>query len=81
MDEKRIIRVLVSVIVIMALLMAYFVIIKPQIDKAATNNQIEGYNIAITSLLSQLEQQGYVQMTIGNQTLVLVPYNPQNTTR
>lgn len=78
MESNKVIKILIAVIIIMALVMAYFIIIKPQIDKATTNNQVTGFNIAIQGILDQLNQQGYVQLTIGNRTLILVPYNPQN---
>lgn len=82
MEQKTIIKILVGVVFVLAIGILYFLVIKPQIDKAATNNQVTGYNLAINSLLSQLQQQGYVQLTIGNQTLILVPYqSPQNTTQ
>lgn len=82
MEQKTWIKILVGIILIMAVAIIYFLVVKPQIDSSATNNQVIGYNIAINSILSQLQQNGYVTMTIGNQTLFLIPYNPkQNLTR
>jgi len=81
MENKKVIYILIAVIVVMIIILSYFVIIKPGLENSAQNHRVEGYNVAINSILTQLQQQGYVQLTIGNQTLFLVPYNPQNTTR
>lgn len=75
MENKRLVWALIAVIVVMALVISYFVI-KPKIDKRDIDNQVKGYNLAIDSLLSQLQQQGYIQLGMGNETLYLVPYNP-----
>ncbi|MEK6881153.1 MAG: hypothetical protein AABY22_16150 [Nanoarchaeota archaeon] len=82
MENKRIIQILVVVIVVLALIIGYFFIVKPMINKSATDNQVIGFNLAIQGILQQLQQQGFVRMTIGNQTLILVPYQqPQNATQ
>ena len=81
MEQKTIIKILIGIIVVMALIGIYFLILKPTIDNYALNNQIIGYEMAINQTLLQLQQYGYVTMLIGNQTLYLVPYNPnQNST-
>jgi len=81
MENKRIVQVLIGVIILLLLVIGYFFIVKPMINNSAEDNQIIGFNLAITGILQQLQQQGYVQLTIGNNTLILVPYQPpQNTT-
>lgn len=81
MESKRIIWVLVGVIVLLALIIGYFMILKPILKNSAKDNQVTGFNLAIQGILDQINQQGFVRITIGNQTLILVPYQPpQNTT-
>jgi len=81
MEAQKAVKILIGVIVLLVLIMGYFFIVKPMINNSAENNKVIGFNLAITGILQQLQQQGYVQLTIGNQTLILVPYQPpQNTT-
>lgn len=70
--------IMVFVIVVLGAIVLYAFVIKPTIDSSATNNQVIGYNIAINSMITQLQQQGYVVLNIGNQSIVLAPVqNPQ----
>lgn len=78
MENKTTIQILAGVIIVMAIVILYFLVIKPGIDKSATNNQVIGYNLAINDILTQIQQQGYVQIPVGNQTLILVLYNPNS---
>ena len=72
------IAVLILVIVILAAIMLYAFFIKPQIQGYAVQKQNEGVQIAVNSILLQLQQNGFVQIPLNqNQTLYLVPYNPQ----
>jgi len=70
------ITVLVAVIVILLAIVVYAFVIKPAVTGYATNKQVEGYQIAVNAILTQLQQNGFVQIPIGNQTLILVPYAP-----
>jgi len=71
------ITVLVIVIVILAGIMLYAFVIQPKISGYNVQKQTEGVNIAINYILAQLQQNGFVQIPVGNQTLILVPY-PNN---
>jgi len=78
MAEKTrvLIAVLILVIVILGGIMAYAFIVKPKISGYNIQKQTEGVNLAINYILAQLQQNGFVQIPVGNQTLVLVPYQP-----
>jgi len=73
------ITILVLVIVILAGILAYVFLVRPTLTGYVVDRQIEGYNICLSSIVSQVQQNGFVQIPIGNQTLYLAPFNPQQT--
>ena len=68
--------ILIIIIVVLAGIMIYAFVIKPKISGYNVQKQTEGVQIAISYIVSQLQQNGFVQIPIGNQTLILVPYAP-----
>ncbi|MDP3992402.1 MAG: hypothetical protein Q8P79_02770 [Nanoarchaeota archaeon] len=75
-NKNVLIVVLVAVIVVLAAIMAYAFLIRPAFTGYTVEKQNEGVQIAVNYIVGQLQQQGFVQIPIGNQTLILVPYNP-----
>ncbi len=73
------VAVLVVVIVILAGIMVYAFVVKPRISGYNVQKQTEGVQIAINYIITQLQQNGFVQIPVGNQTLILVPYTPPST--
>lgn len=69
-----IIIILILVIIILACVLLYFFVIRPQFFGYVFQKQIEAQNIVISNMLMQLQQTGYVQINVGNQSLILVPY-------
>ena len=73
-------KILVSVIIVLVLFIAYFFVVNPGINRFAQNNYYQGANDAYASLVSQIQEQGYFALPLGqdeageDQTLVLVPY-------
>ena len=78
--DKRTIRILVVIIILLALVFLYVFVLKPAISGYVVNKQTDAYYRAQVdvwnNMLVQLNQNGYVQFTAGNQTLILVPYQP-----
>lgn len=77
MEERRkniLILVLTLVVIILALAVIYAFVVTPAVSGYSVQKQNEGVQIAINSILLQLQQNGYVQIPVGNQTLILVPY-------
>jgi len=70
------IAILVAVIVILAGIMLYAFVIKPKISGYTIQKQSEGVQLAVNYILAQLRQNGFVPIQVGNQTLILVPYQP-----
>ncbi len=72
------ITILVLVIVILAGVLIFTFMVKPSFDGYVVEKRTEGYQIAIRDIVSQVQQNGFVQIPIdGNQTLFLAPFNPQ----
>ncbi|MFH1710956.1 MAG: hypothetical protein ABH840_01465 [Nanoarchaeota archaeon] len=70
------ITVLVLVIVILAGVIIYSFVVKPKISGYTVQKQSEGVQIAVNYILAQLQQNGFVQIQAGEQTIILVPYQP-----
>ena len=73
-NSKRVTKVLVAVIVVLALLVIYSFVVKPAVSGYIVSAQNTGVASLMGSIISELNQTGgYVQIPIrGNQTLVLM---------
>ena len=77
-DKKKVlITLLVAVIVVMAAILVYVFVIGPNITGYAIDRQNEGVEFAIAAIVSQIQQNGFAQIPVGNETLILVPYIPE----
>jgi len=70
------IAVLVLIIVVLAGIVVYSFVVKPAYSGYVAQKQLEGEQITVVKILSQLQENGFVQIPIGNQTLILVQYVP-----
>lgn len=71
---------IVSLIIVILLLLGiitYVFAIKPAISGYVVNTQNQGIDYALAIIVQQIQQNGFVQIPIGNQTLILVPAQPQ----
>ncbi len=75
--NKLLVTFLVLVIVILVAIVAFTFLVKPAVTGYAIDKQGEGVQIAITQILAQVQQNGFVQIPVGNQTLFLMPFDPQ----
>jgi len=81
-DKKKIlITVLVAVIIVLIAIIIYAFVIRPGITGFIVQKQTEGYNyclgVVTQNILTQIQQNGFVQFPVGNQTLILVPAQAQ----
>jgi hypothetical protein len=78
-DKKNLaIKIMAGIIILLILFITYSFIVKPQLQKYNDNRRLEGIEFYVLSvILPQLQQNGFVQIPIGNETLILVPYIPQ----
>lgn len=72
-DRNTLIIALVLVIVVLVGIIVYAFVIKPAYIGYVTQKQTEGVQIAVNAILAQIQQNGFVQIPIGNQTLFLYP--------
>ena len=66
----------VLVLLVLVVIMIYIFTIKPSIQGYIVKKQIEASDFIVGTILNQVQQQGYVQLTYLNQTITLVPYDP-----
>lgn len=73
-DKKSMwIKILAAVVIILVLLIIYFFVVQPSVDRYVFNKQIEAQSYVFADMVNQLQNQGFYQVQLGNQTLVLVP--------
>lgn len=65
------------IILILAAIVVYAFVVGPAVTGYTTDRQVEGYQIALSNIVQQVQQNGFVQIPVGNQTLYLAPFNPQ----
>jgi len=67
--------ILVGIIAVLVLVGLYFLVVKPSINGYAVKLQSEGVTIAVSTILSQIDQYGYTVLPIlgTNQTITLIP--------
>lgn len=70
-------KILIGIIIVLAIVLIYFFIVKPAFDSNNIKNQNIGINATINYIAYTISQQGYIALPVGNQTLILVPYNLQ----
>jgi len=83
--SKTLVVSLIAIILVLAAVLIYAFAIKPAYTGYVTEQQELGaqygyqyaYEEVMGNLFGQLQQNGYVQLPYGNETVILVPYNPQ----
>jgi len=77
---RVIIFLLVIIILILLVYILYTLVIKPKFNDYITSKQLEARDMVLTTILQQIQQQGFTQITFGpNNTLILVPTNYKKT--
>lgn len=64
------------VTLILVLVLIYIMLVRPGFNGYVVNKQLEARDLTLIAILNQVQQQGFAQISFGNQTLLLVPYNP-----
>lgn len=64
------------VLLVLVIVVVYAFLIKPTIQGYVVNKQIEASDIIIGTIVSQIQQQGYVQLSYKNESMVLIQYTP-----
>jgi len=71
-----IIAILIAVIVVLALVMIFLFVVKPGFNKYVFNKQVQAQSYVFSDMLTQLQTNGFYKFSIGNQSIILVPYIP-----
>jgi len=84
MDEKRkelVIKILALAVLILTGIIVYGFSVKPAFDRYVFEKNVEAYKQGVSDtanyLINEINQKGYAEISIENQTTILVPYqNP-----
>lgn len=76
-NKNLLIASLIIIILVLLGIIIYIFAIKPAISNYVIGTQNQGIDYALAIIVQQIQQNGYVQIPIGNQTLILVPAQPQ----
>lgn len=74
---KLMIKVLIAVVVLLAIIVLYLLVFQNQYNNFVNERRAEGVNLAVSQILAEIQANGYVQIPIGDQVLILVPYIPE----
>ena len=76
---KVLVTVLTLLVVVLGMLVVYAFVLRPAMSGYIVKSQNDGAMALISYMVSQIQQQGNTQIPVGNQTLVLIPYqSPQS---
>lgn len=73
---KIVMALLIFAVIVLAGIVVYAFVVQPSISGYAVERQSEGYVFAVNSILTQIQQNGFAQITVGNQTIYLAPFDP-----
>ena len=76
MNQGRLIAIMAVVIIVLAAVVVYSFALRPAFNGYVVSKQTEAQDIVLNALLSQLQQNGYIQIPVGDEVLTLVPYQP-----
>ncbi|HLC86866.1 MAG: hypothetical protein A2639_02010 [Candidatus Staskawiczbacteria bacterium RIFCSPHIGHO2_01_FULL_34_27] len=68
------IKILVVVVLILLAVIVYGFAIRPAFNSYVIQKQIEAKDLVLGSIISQVGQNGYVELINGNESLILIPY-------
>ncbi|MCR4327528.1 MAG: hypothetical protein NUV46_03025 [Nanoarchaeota archaeon] len=79
---RLIIKVLMAVVVLLVVIVLYLLVFQTQYNNFVNEKRAEGVNLAVSQILADLQTNGYVQIPVGDEVLILVQYiPPQNVTQ
>ena len=77
-SQSRLIAIMAFVIVALVLVVAYSFAVKPAINGYVVEKQNEAQYIVLNALISQLQQNGYIQIPLDEENvLILIEYKPE----
>lgn len=77
-NKNRLVALMAIIIIVLAIVVVYSFAIRPSFNGYVVEKQNEARDVLLNALLSQLYQNGYIQIPLSNdEVLTLVPYQPQ----
>ncbi|MBS3100283.1 hypothetical protein J4463_03675 [Candidatus Pacearchaeota archaeon] len=73
MRDKKF-AVAVVIIVVLALALLFVLVVSPAVNQYILNKQIGVANEIVNGIIQTVNQQGYITLSNGNETMVLVKY-------
>mgnify|MGYP001558350702 CR=1 FL=1 len=64
------------ILLVLIVIVVYAFAIKPTIQGYVINKQVEASDFIVGTIFNQVKQQGFVQLTYMNESVILVPYTP-----
>jgi hypothetical protein len=86
-DKKDVtIRILFFGLILLTIVLLYILIFKPMINSYKTKNYNQAYSQGqidlVSAMILQIQNQGFVNIPLNqNQSIVLIPYVPQQNTQ
>lgn len=77
-SKNLLVGFLVLIVIVLGGVLLYTLVVAPSLTGYVVDKQNEGVQIAINSILTQVQQNGFIQIPVGdNQSLFLAPFDPQ----
>ena len=77
MDKKT--KILISVLAILVIALLFFFVAQPAYNSFVETKMLNGIELYIFNfMIPSLQEKGYVEIVIGNESLILVPYVPES---
>lgn len=74
MENKKIIIIMSCVILLLLMVVAYSFVVSPTIDSYIIKKQTETQNLIFEQIKYRIQQEGYIQIPVGEDVLTLVQY-------
>ncbi len=75
-NTKLALRALILLVVFLSVLVLYAFVLKPMINGYVVSSQNQGVEYAIVTIVNEIQQKGFIEIPVGNETLILVQYQP-----
>ncbi len=75
MRDKKF-AIALGIIVVLVLALVYLLFVGPGITGYVVDKQVQAQQVVVEAIIQQVNAQGYVQLSNGNESVVLVEYVP-----
>ncbi len=72
--QGKMIVALIFIVVVLLGVILYSFALRPSFNGYVVSKQVEAQDFLIVAMVNQLQQNGYVQIPVGEEVLTLIPY-------